>query len=182
MRERMDKKDWLIALLSVSTVILLIIILIVVIDKKGKESVKKLESSTTIEKEETKKEQEVALTESEKNYFMNEMLPLLDSSIVTLAPFRGASNLSNQDKLLFAMDASNMQDGTYSYKDLQAAVQKAFAATTTLAKEDYICKVDNQVLYQYNKEQDTYTLSTAFDHGHGFDHICDCILSPLDRK
>lgn len=84
-------------------------------------------------------------------------------------------NLTNQELLTigYHLYLNNLKDKTVSSDNFKGAqiknlLSKYFGKNKTIVLEDIICENDNEVLYKYDKNSDTYTFNNSNNiHGHG---------------
>lgn len=82
-------------------------------------------------------------------------------------PISDMSKIENFDLFLFSLRGVNYSaSNDFTADDLDKTIEKYFDDSVKLKHEDYICKVDNKVLYKYDKNSKIYSYSND-GHGHG---------------
>lgn len=145
MENRDRSKNITIAMLIIVIIVLSATCIWLVLSKK--DGVKE-EKKDTIQEEEKKesKEETIAISDSEKDYFMEIVNSLDNGNIKTAQPFE-TSKLTNQEKLdiVFAMGQFNANE--VSYDKVLSSFQKVFGKGNTVLGEDYQCPFNHEKVY-----------------------------------
>jgi len=132
--------------------------------------VKKNNENKTEEKENDKNEtnniETTNVTETERNYFMNNIIPVFDEMGLTSTEYN-KSSLSNEEKIWFAIqhDEHGSWEYGFSLKYLLETSQKYLGEAGIFEPQDIICSVDNKVIFEYDDEQQYF--KKVGSHGHG---------------
>jgi len=118
------------------------------------------------EKEENKdKIEEVELTETEKNKFMNEIIAALDKSQYTVTAY-SKGKLNDAEKIKFAILAGDKFKQNISYSDLVAIAKKYLGSDGEFAPQDISGCFCGKKYYEYNSNEKIF-YSKLSEHGHG---------------
>lgn len=126
----------------------------------------KKDEDTDNEKEEDNEEEIRSLTADEEEMFLEKILDY-NRGLSFYYPISDMSKIENFDLFLFSLKGvKSPAANAFTADDLDKTIEKYFDDSVKLKHEDYICKVDNKVLYKYDENSKTYSFSSE-GHGHG---------------
>lgn len=160
----MNKEKKLIIIIAVLCVLLFGCVGYIVFDKLNNKDNEVVDTDN--EKEEEDKEEVRSLSADEEEMFLEKILDY-NRGFSYYYPISDMSKIENFDLFSFSLKGVNSPaSNDFTADDLDKTIEKYFDDSIKLKHEDYICKVDNKVLYKYDENTKTYSFNNE-GHGHG---------------
>lgn len=184
----MEKKSnkWVVIALCTVIIVLIGAITYLFVSGAATLNIKNNKENKTEEKEQNKEHNKdekkdiktISMTETEKNYFMNNMLLVYDGDKNVSTEYN-SSTLSNQEKMWFAIKNAEYGDimTGFSLSTLMDASKKYLGEAGIFNPEDVICKTDDEVILHYNEERQLFERVGVHGHeGEGFVYIVNSFV------